>query len=64
MIYKVGDTVIAKKPHACGGNKWEITRIGADVKVKCVQCGRSMFLSVDQVEKMTKTYIPVGEKNG
>ena len=62
--FTLGDKVITKKPHACGGNKWEITRIGADVKVKCVQCGRSMFLTVDQVEKMTKTYIPIGEKNG
>ena len=64
MIYKVGDTFIAKKPHACGGNKWEITRIGADVKIKCETCGKSMFLSVDQVKKMIKSYSPFGEKNG
>ena len=35
MDYKVGDIVKTKKPHPCGSNEWEITRIGLDFKIKC-----------------------------
>jgi len=58
MLYKVGDKIISKKNHACGGNEWEVVRTGADVKLKCVKCGRAVFLSVDQTDKITKTYLP------
>lgn len=33
-----------RKPHACGSNLWEITRTGADVKIKCLGCGRVCML--------------------
>ena len=52
MVYKVGDSVIAKKNHACGGNEWLIIRTGADVKLKCKTCGRIICLSVDETSKM------------
>ena len=34
-----------KKQHPCGTNEWEITRVGADIKIKCINCGRSIMLS-------------------
>ena len=58
MIYKEGGKIISKKPHACGSNEWTVERTGADVKLKCENCKRVLFFSVDQVNKMTKTYIP------
>lgn len=57
MVYKVGDLIIAKKNHACGGNEWLVVRTGADVKLKCKTCGRTIFLSIDQTSKMVKTHI-------
>lgn len=60
MIYCVGDKIKSKKPHACGGKEWEITRVGADVKLKCLRCGRVIFLSVDETTKMTAEYIKGG----
>ncbi len=57
MEYKVGGQITSKKNHACGGNKWIIARTGADVKLKCLQCGHLLFLSQDQVKKMTKSYV-------
>ena len=62
MKYNVGGKIISKKNHACGGNEWEVVRTGADVKLKCVKCGRAVFFSVDEVDKMTKRYIPTLEK--
>jgi hypothetical protein len=58
MAYKVGDTIIAKKNHACGGKEWLVTRTGADIKLKCKKCGRIIFLSVDETSKMAKTHLP------
>ena len=34
--YKLGSIVTMKKDHPCGTNEWEITRVGADIKIKCV----------------------------
>lgn len=37
-----------KKEHPCGYNEWEITRVGADIKIKCLKCNRILML--DRVE--------------
>lgn len=42
--FALGDHITMKKPHACGANEWVVTRTGADVKIKCVQCGRVVML--------------------
>ena len=62
MKYSVGGKIISKKNHACGGNEWQVVRTGADIKLKCNKCGRTMFLSVDETDKITKSYIPAEEK--
>ena len=63
MTYSVGDKIVSKKTHACGANEWEVTRVGADVKLKCLKCGRAIFMSVDEVKKMAKIHTPCKEKN-
>ena len=39
MVYEVGDIVKLKKPHPCGSYEWEILRVGADFRLKCMGCG-------------------------
>ena len=36
----IGDVLVLKKGHPCGENSWEVIRIGADVKLKCLGCER------------------------
>ena len=36
MVYHVGDIVKLKKPHPCGSHEWEILRVGADIRWKCM----------------------------
>ena len=38
MEYKLNDLVTTKKPHprASRSNKWQIIRVGADIKIKCI----------------------------
>ncbi len=57
MQYSVGGKLISKKAHACGGNQWTVARTGADIKLKCDTCGKALFVSVDQADKMKKNYI-------
>lgn len=45
MKYNLGDIVVMKKNHPCGNNKFEIVRVGADIKIKCVNCSRVIMLS-------------------
>lgn len=53
--YKIGSVVIMKKQHPCGENKWEITRVGADIKIKCLKCGRSIMIPrIDFNKKLKK----------
>ncbi len=53
--YEVGSKVIMKKAHPCGINEWEITRLGADIKIKCLGCGRSIMLPrIDFNKKLKK----------
>jgi len=39
-----GDFVALRKPHACGGINWEVVRIGADIGLRCLTCGRVILL--------------------
>jgi len=42
--FNLGDKVQMRKNHACGANEWEITRCGADIKLRCTHCGRVIML--------------------
>ena len=57
MDIQLGDIVRMKKPHPCGGTDWEITRVGADVKLKCLTCGRVVMLERDVFEKRVKKLV-------
>jgi hypothetical protein len=41
---RAGDIVQMKKPHACGGDIWAVLMAGADVRLKCRDCGRVVLL--------------------
>lgn len=52
--YEVGDVVKLKKPHPCGSQEWEILRVGADFRLKCLGCGHQVMLARRLVEKNTR----------
>ncbi len=55
--YKLGSIVIMRKPHPCGENKWQVTRVGVDVKIKCIKCNREIMLSSLDFEKKLKKVV-------
>jgi hypothetical protein len=54
MLINVGDHAVMRKPHACGGNEWEVTRTGADIGIKCLKCGHRLMLARDKFERAVK----------
>ena len=57
--YKLGSVVIMKKQHPCGTNEWTIIRVGADIKIKCNNCGRSIMLSRIDFNKKLKKVVSI-----
>ena len=55
--YKLGSIVVMKKKHPCGTNEWEITRVGADIKIKCINCGKSIMMPRVEFNKKLKKVI-------
>lgn len=55
--YKLNSIVIMKKSHPCGENKWQITRMGVDIKIKCTKCNREVMLSRLDFEKKLKKVV-------
>ena len=54
MEFQVGDIVKLKKQHPCGFHEWEILRVGADFRLKCLGCGHQIMIARKLVEKNTK----------
>ena len=54
LNYEVGDVVKLKKPHPCGSSEWEILRVGADFRLKCMGCGHMIMVPRRLVEKNTR----------
>jgi hypothetical protein len=59
----VGDRVRLRKPHPCGGYEWEVTRTGADIRLRCLTCGRRVMLTRSKFEKRVKAILNA-EENG
>ncbi|MGN1096094.1 MAG: DUF951 domain-containing protein [Eubacteriales bacterium] len=49
--FNVGDILEMKKEHPCGGRLFEVLRLGSDIKVKCLTCGRDMTVPRIKLEK-------------
>ena len=52
--FEVGDKIKMKKPHPCGSSQWEILRVGADFRLKCLGCGHQVMVTRKLVEKNTR----------
>ena len=57
MNVEVGNRVEMKKPHPCGGNTFEILRVGMDFKIRCLTCGREVMAPRKKIEKNIRKII-------
>ena len=49
--------VIMKKGHPCGTNLWQVVRLGSDIKIQCVNCGRVVMLPRVEFNKKLKKVV-------
>ncbi|MBQ9151246.1 MAG: DUF951 domain-containing protein [Clostridia bacterium] len=58
---KVGDILELKKPHPCGDKRFRVMRVGSEVRIICLGCGRDMVLDRVKLEKAIRKHIPSEE---
>lgn len=61
---RLQDVVQMRKTHPCGSDRWTVIRIGADIKAKCLGCGRIVMMErADFVRRRKKVLVqgPVPE---
>ncbi len=54
MDIRLGDELLMKKKHPCGSNRFTVTRIGADLRIRCQGCGREIMQERAKIEKNIK----------
>jgi hypothetical protein len=57
---RLGDVVVLRKPHACGGNTWTIVRLGADIGLRCRTCNHRVLLERPVVERRIARFLERG----
>lgn len=59
---ELDDVLRLRKPHPCGNTDWIVVRLGADIGLKCLGCGRRILLPRREVVRRMKTRLPRDEE--
>ncbi len=54
---RVDDVVRLRKPHPCGSTDWVVVRIGADIGLRCLGCGRRVLIPRPVFRKRLKAVV-------
>ncbi len=61
--FNLGDVVRMKKKHPCGSWEWVVTRVGADIKIRCCGCGHQVMMPRSKFEK-SMTQVVKSDQSG
>ncbi len=53
----IGDHVEMRKPHPCGGTRWVVVRLGADIGLVCLTCQHRILLSRRELNRRMKLWL-------
>lgn len=56
----IDDIVRLRKVHPCGSYEWRVVRLGADIGIKCLKCGRRVLLPRSTFERRLKAFVSRG----
>lgn len=59
--FNVGDVLEMKKQHPCGEKRMKVMRIGSDIRMMCMGCGRDMTVAREKIEKNIRKIIPADQ---
>jgi len=60
--FQLNDIVEMKKQHPCGENRWQIIRMGMDIRMKCLGCDHSVLIPRRQFTKRLKRILERAEE--
>jgi len=55
---QMNDIVRMRKAHPCGATEWKVTRLGADIGLECLGCGRHVLLTRRELMRRAKNISP------
>ncbi len=58
------DIVRLRKKHPCGSYEWRVVRLGADIGLKCLGCGRRVLLARSTFERRLKAFVSRADQPG
>jgi hypothetical protein len=59
---KLDDVVRMRKEHPCGGTDWKVVRLGADIGLVCLTCGRRVLLERRKLARRMKKILSEEER--
>ncbi len=57
MEIEVDDVVRLRKKHPCGGDEWQVVKLGVDIRIKCLKCQKLVLLERGALERRMKTLV-------
>ena len=57
----LGDVVRLRRRHPCGGDEWLVDRLGADIGMRCLACGRHVLLERAVLERRLVAFVGRGD---
>ncbi|HEX7365265.1 MAG TPA: DUF951 domain-containing protein [Dehalococcoidia bacterium] len=60
MDIAVNDIVRLRKKHPCGGDEWQVVKLGVDIRIKCLKCHRFVLLERTVLKRRLKTLVSRG----
>lgn len=52
---QLGEVLHLRKVHPCGSLEWKVVRLGADIGLECLRCGRRVLLPRRDLARRIKT---------
>ena len=60
---ELNDILKLRKTHPCGEDRWKVIRLGADIKIECLGCGRQIMLPRRKLARSVKTNLSLQERS-
>lgn len=61
---RLGDIVRMRKMHPCGGYDWRVVRLGTDIGIVCLGCGRKVLLPRSRFARQVRGFVERGPDVG
>jgi hypothetical protein len=59
--FRLGDVVVLRRAHPCGGREWLVDRLGADIGLRCRGCDRHVLLDRRTLERRLTGFASRGD---